>query len=126
MSFFTKKKRAAPVRSTSTVAPKPTKKRKTFPAEVKLLAVEALEAGLHPDEVSEIVGAIARFDGIEVDGGVLLTLPEAILFDFGAEVMSYGCDITRCFTFGKPSRIYKEVYTAVAQAHKISLVPLYK
>ncbi len=41
MSFFRKKKRAIPVRSTSAIEAKPTKKRKIFPAEVKLLAVDA-------------------------------------------------------------------------------------
>ncbi len=38
---------------------------------------------LETTSVAEIAGAIAEFDGREVDGGVLLTLPEAILFDFG-------------------------------------------
>jgi transposase len=35
----------------------PQKQRKSFSPEVKLLAVKALEAGLTPGEVSEIVGA---------------------------------------------------------------------
>ena len=33
-------------------------------------------------EVEAVVLAITGFDGVEVDGGVLLTLPEDILFDF--------------------------------------------
>ena len=42
---------------------------------------------LDTSSVSEIAGAIAQFDGIEVEGGVLLTLPEAILFDFGESAL---------------------------------------
>ncbi len=38
---------------------------------------------LETTSVAEVAGAIAEFDGREVDGGVLLTLPETILFDFG-------------------------------------------
>ena len=46
---------------------------------------------------------------------------DTILFDFGAEAMSYGCDITRCFTFGKPSTGYSKVYVAVARAQKAAI-----
>lgn len=37
--------------------------------------------------ISAIAGAIAQFDGVEVEGGVLLTLPESILFDFGQSTL---------------------------------------
>ena len=57
MSFLRRrrKRRTASVGSSS--PGKSTKKRKIFPAELKMLAVEALEAGLSPTEVSEIVGS---------------------------------------------------------------------
>jgi transposase InsO family protein len=50
-----KKKSSPSTPNTSTTAPQ--KQRKLFSPEVKLLAVKALEAGLTPAEVSEIVGA---------------------------------------------------------------------
>lgn len=43
--------------------------------------------GIETTSVTEIAGAIAQFDGVEVDGGVLLTLPESILFDFGESTL---------------------------------------
>ena len=42
---------------------------------------------LETSSVSEIAVAIAEFDGVEVEGGVLLTLPETILFDFGQSTL---------------------------------------
>lgn len=42
---------------------------------------------LDTSSLSAIVVAIAEFDGVEVDGGVLLTLPETILFDFGESTL---------------------------------------
>lgn len=42
---------------------------------------------LETTSVEEIAGAIAEFDGREVEGGVLLTLPDAILFDFGESTL---------------------------------------
>lgn len=44
-------------------------------------------AALDTSSIAEIAVAIAEFDGVEVDGGVLLTLPETILFDFGESAL---------------------------------------
>ncbi len=41
---------------------------------------------------------------------------DTILFDFGAQGDGYCCDLTRCFVFGKATRFYEKVYSAVAQA----------
>jgi transposase InsO family protein len=59
MALWKKKarKRKAPPSTTNTPSPSPQKQRKLFSPEVKLLAVKALETGLTPAEVSEIVGA---------------------------------------------------------------------
>jgi transposase InsO family protein len=73
MSFFRKRKRPSRVRPEAEVQVKSTKKRKIFPAEVKLLAVEAMELGLSPDEVSEIVGAgtstMVKWRKLYLEGG---------------------------------------------------------
>ncbi len=58
MAFFRKRRQQA--RRVAEEEPgqaRSVKKRRVFPAEVKLLAVDALEAGLSAGEVSEIVGA---------------------------------------------------------------------
>jgi transposase InsO family protein len=59
MALWKKKarKRKSPPSAANTSSPSPQKQRKLFSPEVKLLAVKALEAGLTPAEVSEIVGA---------------------------------------------------------------------
>lgn len=50
--------------------------------------ISTFEIGsLDTSSVAEIAVAIAEFDGIEVEGGVLLTLPETILFDFGQSTL---------------------------------------
>ena len=63
MAFWRKPKKRSPPRATHppshTDSPKP---RKFFTPEVKLLAVKALEAGLTPGEVSEIVGPAYGFN----------------------------------------------------------------
>ena len=41
---------------------------------------------------------------------------DTMLFDFGAKVDGYCCDITRCFSVGKGSRFYSKVYNAVQKA----------
>jgi len=63
MSFFRKRKRPIRVRPEAEVQAKSNKKRKIFPAEVKLLAVEALEWGLSPAKRRRAVeDAIIRFN----------------------------------------------------------------
>ncbi len=59
MAFWRRKtrKRESHPTSETTSGTNPQKQRKSFPAEVKLLAAKALEAGLTTGEVSEIVGA---------------------------------------------------------------------
>ena len=49
---------------------------------------------------------------------------DAILIDFGVRYKNYCCDLTRCFTVGRPSAFYKKVYDAVqeAQAAAIKMV----
>jgi transposase InsO family protein len=55
MSFFRRRKRSdSRVETPRQGGPR---KRKVFPAEVKILAVEAMEEGLSPGEVAELVGA---------------------------------------------------------------------
>ena len=73
MSLFSWRKKAGEVRSEAEFHVKSGKKRKIFPAEVKLLAVEALELGLSAEEVSEIVGAgsstLVKWRGLYREGG---------------------------------------------------------
>jgi len=82
MAFFRKKKRPKAVRSETGVQAKPNKKRKIFPAEVKLLAVEALELGLEVDEVSEIIGAgnstIVKWRKLYYEGGEKALIRQAV------------------------------------------------
>jgi Xaa-Pro aminopeptidase len=49
---------------------------------------------------------------------------DTVLIDFGVRFKNYCCDLTRCFTVGKPSAFYKKVYDAVqkAQAAAIKMV----
>ncbi len=57
MEFFRKRKKSKTKQTNETLPVKPNKKRKALPAEIKLLAVEAMESGLSPEEAGEIVGA---------------------------------------------------------------------
>ena len=62
MAFWKRKKRGkkgkeSRVKTATNSSPPPTTKRRFLPTEVKVLAVEACEAGLTPKEVSEIIGA---------------------------------------------------------------------
>ena len=74
MAFFKRqRKRTSRVIAKDTGPAKPVKKRRTFPTVVKLLAVDALEAGLSQTEVSEIVGAgastLAKWRRLYIEGG---------------------------------------------------------
>jgi Xaa-Pro aminopeptidase len=46
---------------------------------------------------------------------------DTILIDFGARCKGYCCDITRCFTIGRPNPFYKKVYAAVQQAQTAAI-----
>lgn len=46
---------------------------------------------------------------------------DTVLIDFGAKYNSYCCDVTRCFTVGRPTRFYKKVYDAVQQAQAAAI-----
>ncbi|MCD4831939.1 MAG: Xaa-Pro peptidase family protein [Anaerohalosphaeraceae bacterium] len=46
---------------------------------------------------------------------------DSILIDFGAVYNGYCSDITRCFTFGKMSRFYADVYKAVFDAQSAAI-----
>lgn len=74
MAFFKKhRKRARRIIEEESGPAKSLKKRRSFPTVVKLLAVDALEAGLGPVEVSEIVGAgastLAQWRRLYLEGG---------------------------------------------------------
>ncbi len=73
MSFFSRRKKAKEIHREAEFHVRPGRRRKTFPAEVKLLAVEALESGLSPAEVSEIVGAgsstLVKWRNLYLEGG---------------------------------------------------------
>jgi len=45
-----------------------------------------------------------------------LKCKDAVLIDFGAKYKGYCSDITRCFVFGSPTRLYKKAYDVVQQA----------
>ncbi|MBN2020014.1 MAG: aminopeptidase P family protein [Sedimentisphaerales bacterium] len=46
---------------------------------------------------------------------------DTVLIDFGVRFNGYCCDITRCFTSGKISRLYYRVYKAVQKAQAAAL-----
>jgi Xaa-Pro aminopeptidase len=46
---------------------------------------------------------------------------DTVLIDFGVRHNGYCCDITRCFTVGKVSRLYNRVYNAVLKAQAAAL-----
>jgi transposase InsO family protein len=74
MAFFRKDKRKSSKSvETERVQVKPVKKRRVFPAEVKLLAIDAMEAGMSIADVSEIIGAgsstIIKWRKIYLEGG---------------------------------------------------------
>ncbi len=75
MSFFRKrKKRSKPAREAETTATvKHPKKRKVTPVEVKLLAIDALKAGISASEVCELIGvsssALGKWRKLYLEGG---------------------------------------------------------
>ena len=46
---------------------------------------------------------------------------DTVLIDFGVKLKGYCCDLTRCFTIGKPNAFYKKVYNAVEQAQAAAI-----
>jgi transposase InsO family protein len=74
MSFLRRRKnkvKVAPKEESTTY--KPPKKRKTYPPEVKLLAIDAMEAGLTMSEVGELIGvsgsALGKWRKLYAEGG---------------------------------------------------------
>jgi transposase-like protein len=74
MAFFRKRrKQSRRLTEREPGQAKSVKKRRSFPTVVKILAVDALEAGLSQGEVSEIVGAgsstLAKWRRLYLEGG---------------------------------------------------------
>ncbi|MFI4910521.1 MAG: M24 family metallopeptidase [Sedimentisphaeraceae bacterium JB056] len=46
---------------------------------------------------------------------------DTILIDYGVKYKGYCCDITRCFTVGKPSKDYIEAYNCVLEAQAAAI-----
>ena len=46
---------------------------------------------------------------------------DTVLIDFGVRYKNYCCDLTRCFSIGKPSRLYERVYEAVRLAQEAAI-----
>ena len=46
---------------------------------------------------------------------------DTILIDFGAKYKGYCSDITRCFVVGKPTALYKKVYSTVQEAQAAAI-----
>lgn len=46
---------------------------------------------------------------------------DTVLIDFGVKYKNYCCDITRCFSIGKPTALYLKAYEAVKNAHDTAL-----
>lgn len=54
-------------------------------------------------------------------GGRKLKKRDTILIDFGARYRLYGCDLTRCFAIGRPTRSYIRAYRAVREAQQAAI-----
>jgi Xaa-Pro aminopeptidase len=50
-----------------------------------------------------------------------LSKNDSVLIDFGVRYKSYCCDITRCFSIGRPAPLYRRVYAVVEQAQAAAL-----
>jgi len=46
---------------------------------------------------------------------------DTMLIDFGAKYKGYCCDITRCFTVGKATKLYKKAYETVRRAQEAAI-----
>jgi Xaa-Pro aminopeptidase len=46
---------------------------------------------------------------------------DTVLIDFGVKCKGYCCDLTRCFTVGTPTQLYKKVYNAVQEAQAAAI-----
>lgn len=46
---------------------------------------------------------------------------DTVLIDFGVRYNGYCCDITRCFTVGRPNSFYKKAYAAVREAQAAAI-----
>ncbi|MCK4752872.1 MAG: aminopeptidase P family protein [Planctomycetes bacterium] len=54
-------------------------------------------------------------------GNKKLKKNDTVLIDFGVKHKGYCCDLTRCFTVGKPNTFYNKVYKAVQEAHTAAI-----
>ena len=46
---------------------------------------------------------------------------DTVLVDFGVKYKNYCCDLTRCFTVGRPTHFYKKVYDVVREAQAAAI-----
>ena len=46
---------------------------------------------------------------------------DTVLIDFGVRLNGYCCDLTRCFSVGKPGGLYEKVYAVVKQAQTAAI-----
>jgi len=46
---------------------------------------------------------------------------DTVLIDFGVRYKNYCCDVTRCFSVGRPTHFYKKAYEAVRRAQAAAL-----
>jgi Xaa-Pro aminopeptidase len=46
---------------------------------------------------------------------------DTILIDFGTKYQNYCCDVTRCFSIGKPAPLYQKAYKAVKDAQAAAI-----
>ncbi|TFG48165.1 MAG: M24 family metallopeptidase [Candidatus Brocadiia bacterium] len=54
-------------------------------------------------------------------GSRKLSKTDTVLIDFGVKYKNYCCDITRCFTLGRPDTLYLKAYEAVKLAHDTAI-----
>ena len=97
-----------------------------------------IEAGMHPDEIDEMIGAACRAFGAAYDGGLVLlgeasAYPhgshkpqavrpgEVVLLDTGCDVHGYQSDISRTFVFGEPTAEQKKVWDQVHRGQQIAI-----
>ncbi len=50
-----------------------------------------------------------------------LSKNDTVLIDFGVRYKGYCCDVTRCFSVGRPALLYRRVYAVVEQAQAATL-----
>lgn len=101
--------------------------------------IKRIRPGLTENEVAGLVdfqirksGGMNSFDTIVAFGanaarphhqptGKKLHRNDTVLIDFGVRHNAYCCDLTRCFTVGRPDRFFGKVYAAVERARTAAL-----